>query len=46
MADRLSDGRQFRRLTLLDDFNREGQAIDLDFLKPNERVIRSLNCII
>lgn len=30
----------------LDDFNREGSGIELDFLLAAERVIRSLNQII
>ena len=43
MADRLGNGRAFRLLYVLDDFNREGLAIDVDFSLPAERVIRSLN---
>ena len=43
MADRLGDGRAFRLLNVLDDFNREGLAIDVDSSLPAERVIRSLN---
>lgn len=46
MADRLQDGRQFRLLNVLDDFNREGLGIEVDFSLPAERVIRSLNQII
>jgi len=46
MADRLGDGRQFRLLNVLDDFNREGLGIEVDFSLPAERVIRSLNRII
>jgi putative transposase len=46
MADRLGDGRQFRLLNVLDDFNREGLGIEVDFSLPTERVIRSLNRII
>ena len=42
MADRLGDGRQFRLLNVLDDFNREGLGIEVDFSLPAERVIRSL----
>ena len=42
----MSDGRAFRLLNVLDDFNREGLAIDVDFSLPAERVIRSLNRII
>ena len=46
MADRLDDGRQFRLLNVLDDFNHEGLGIEVDFSLPAERVIRSLNQII
>ena len=46
MADRLADGRQFRLLNVLDDFNREGLGIEVDFSLPAERVIRSLDRII
>ena len=31
---------------MLDDFNREGLGIEVDFSLPAERVIRSLDCII
>ena len=40
MADQLADGRSFRTLNVLDDFNREGLAIEVDFLLPSERVVR------
>ena len=46
MADRLADGRQFRLLNVLDDFNREGLGIEIDFSLPAERVVRALNQII
>ena len=46
MADRLEDGRAFRLLNVLDDFNREGLGIEVDFSLPAERVIRSLDRII
>lgn len=46
MADRLGDGRGFRLLNVLDDYNREGLGIEVDFSLPAERVIRSLNRII
>jgi transposase InsO family protein len=46
MADRLGDGRAFRLLNVLDDFNREGLGIEVDFSLPAERVIRSLERII
>ena len=46
MADRLGDGRAFRLLNVLDDFNREGLGIEVDFSLPAERVTRSLDRII
>ena len=46
MADRLEDGRAFRLLNVLDDFNREGLGIEVDFSLPAERVVRMLNQII
>lgn len=46
MADRLGDGRAFRLLNMLDDFNREGLGIAVDVSLPAERVIRSLDHII
>lgn len=45
MADRLEDGRPFRLLNVLDNFNREGLGIEVDFSLPAERVIRSLSHI-
>lgn len=45
-ACRAMDGRAFRLLNVLDDFNREGLGIEVDFSLPAERVIRSLNRII
>ena len=46
MADRLGDGRAFRLLNVLDDVNREGLGIEVDFSLPDERVTRSLDRII
>lgn len=46
MADRLDDGRAFRLLNVLDDFNREGLGIEVDFSLPAERVVRVLSRII
>jgi len=46
MADWLGDGRAFRLLNVLDDFNREGLGIEVDFSLPAERMIRSLDRII
>ena len=46
MADQLADSRSIQTLNVLDDFNREGLCIDVDFSLPAERVVRSLNQII
>lgn len=46
MHDQLIDGRTIRLFNVIDDFNREGLAIDIDFSLPSERVVRSLNQII
>ena len=46
MADRLGDGRTFRLLNVLDDYNREGLDIEVDCSLPAERIIRNLNRII
>lgn len=46
MHDQLSDGRGFRLLNVIDDYNREGLGIEVDFSLPAERVIRALNQII
>jgi putative transposase len=37
MADRLEDGRPFRLLNVLDDFNREGLGIKVDFSLPTAK---------
>ena len=36
MHDRLEDGRAFRLLNVIDDFNREGLAIEVDFSLPGD----------
>ncbi len=46
MANRPGDSRAFRLLNVLDDFNREGLGIEVDFSLLAERVIRSLDRII
>lgn len=46
MHAKLSDGRSFRTFNVIDDFNREGLAIEVDISLPAERVIRSLDQII
>lgn len=46
MSDALANGRSFRTFNVIDDFNREGLAVDVDFSLPSLRVIRSLENII
>jgi len=46
MHDQLRDGRTIRILNVLDDFNREGLGIEIDFSLPAERVVRTLEQII
>jgi putative transposase len=46
MHDQLSDGRCFRLLNVIDDYNREALGIEVDFSLPSERVIRALKQII
>lgn len=46
MHDQLADGRSIRLFNVIDDFNREGLCIEVDFSLPSERVIRSLDQII
>jgi hypothetical protein len=41
MHDQLADGRSIRLFNVIDDFNREGLAIDVDFSLPSERVVRA-----
>lgn len=46
MHDQLEDGRAFRLLNVIDDFNREGLGMEVDLSLPAERVIRTLDRII
>ena len=46
MHDQLADSRSFRLFNLIDDFNREGLAIEVDFSLPASRVVRALDQII
>jgi len=46
MSDSLMDGRKFRLLNVMDDFNRESLAIEVDTSLPALRVIRVLNNLI
>lgn len=46
MHDQLGDGRSFRAFNVIDDYNREGLGIEVDFSLPAARVIRALEQII
>ena len=46
MSDALMDGRKFRLFNVLDDFNRESLAIEVDTSLPSLRVQRVLNRLI
>ena len=42
MTDSLVDGRRFRLLNIIDDYNRESLAVEVDTSLPSQRVIRVL----
>lgn len=46
MQDSLTDGRSYRLFNVIDDFNREGLCIDVDFSLPALRVVRALDQVI
>ncbi len=46
MHDQLSDGRNYRLFNVIDDYRREGLAIEAGFSLPAIRVIRTLNQLI
>lgn len=46
ISDALVNGRGFRIFNVIDDYNREGLCIDVDFSMPCQRVIRSLEQVI
>ena len=46
MHDQLSDGRSYRFFNVIDDFNREGLAIEVGFSLPAVRVKRVLDQVI
>ena len=45
MSDALADCRAIRSLNVIDDYNREGLAVDVDLSIPSLRVIRTLEQI-
>ncbi len=46
MSDQLEDTRRLRTLNILDDFNREGLCIEVDFSLPALMVVRALKQVI
>ena len=46
MHDSLANGKKFRTFNVLDDYNREGLGIEVDFGLPSSRIIRALDQII
>ncbi len=46
MHDQLADGRSFRLFNVIDDFNREGLAMEVDLSLPAHRVVRALDKLI
>ena len=46
MSDQLQSGKAIRLLNIVDDYNREGLDITVDYSLPSQRVIRSLEHII
>ncbi len=46
MHDQLSDGRSYQTFNVIDDFNREALAIDVDISLPSLRVICALDQVI
>jgi len=46
MSDRLANGRKLRTFNVMDDYNREGLAIEVDQSLPSTRVIRALEQVI
>jgi len=46
MQDRLTDSRKFRLLNIIDDFNRESLAVEVDTSLPTLRVIRVLERLV
>ena len=45
MSDALWDGRRFRTFNVVDDYNREALAIEIDLSLPSPRVVRELERI-
>jgi putative transposase len=46
MSDVLTNGHRFRTLNIIDDFNREALAIEIDLSLPSSRVVRVLDRLV
>ena len=46
MEDRLENGRKFRTLNIIDDYNREALTIEVESSFPSERVVEMVNRVI
>ncbi|WP_425443556.1 DDE-type integrase/transposase/recombinase [Spirosoma oryzae] len=46
MSDALRDGRRFRTLNVLDDYNRQALGVEIDYSLPAGRVIRLLQRLV
>lgn len=46
MSEALRDGRRFRTLNVLDDYNRQALGIDVDYSLPAKGVIRFVEQLI
>ena len=43
ISDALADGRKIRTFNVIDDYSREGLAVDVDISLPSARVICALD---
>lgn len=46
MEDRLENGRKFRTLNILDDYNREALSLEVDYSFPSSRVVEMIKRVI
>lgn len=46
MEDRLENGRKFRTLNILDDYNREALVVEVEYSFPSSRVVELVSRVI